>query len=72
MFGKGALIVVLGFSMAFATYQLKLNSAVLSTRDNFNAYYIQTQVKQTAQNAINYGLNQMWLTDTTNATYNIH
>jgi len=72
MFGKGALIVVMGFSIAFSMYQLKLNSAVLSTRDSFNAYYMRTQVQQTALNSINYGLNQMWLTDTLSATYELN
>ena len=44
MFGKGALIMVMGAVIIFSLYQLKLNRSVLSTTDNFNRQFTKTSI----------------------------
>ncbi len=72
MFGKGSLILVLGAVITFSLYQVKLNRAVLSTTDNFNYHYMKTMAHETAQSAMNYAVNDVWVNNTSNANYNIY
>lgn len=60
MFGKGAIITILGFILAFSVYQLKLSHAVLSASDNFNRNYVETVVHETAVSAMNLAINKVW------------
>ncbi|MEJ2634406.1 MAG: hypothetical protein P8184_03830 [Calditrichia bacterium] len=60
MFGKGSVLVILGFILAFATYERKMNRAVMSSSDNFNTYYSKAVVHESAISSINYAINQLW------------
>lgn len=71
MLGKGALIVVFGFVLAFAVYQLKLSRSVTFTTDNFNSYYIRTLVHEEALSAMNFGINKVWHQNVTADTFNV-
>ena len=66
MFGKGTLIIVIGFVSAFSLYQLKLSRAVMSASDNFNYYFTRTQVHEQALTAMNFGINKVWADNVTN------
>ena len=59
MFGKGALIMVMGAVIIFSLYQLKLNRSILSTTDNFNRQYTKTTLEAAAQSAMNYAVNDI-------------
>jgi hypothetical protein len=69
MFGKGSLIIVIGFVMAFSIYQLKLSKAVNATTDNFNYYYIRSLVHEEALSAMNFGINKVWADNVTSANF---
>lgn len=69
MTGKGAIIIVLGFVLAFSNYQVKLNQAVISSADNFNLYYTRTLVHEEALSAMNMAINKVWADNTVDATY---
>ncbi len=60
MLGKGSLLIVLAFSLAFSLYQMKISRAVLSTSDNFNRNYIETAVHESALSATNLAVNKVW------------
>lgn len=60
MFGKGALLVVLGLSMTFAVYQLQLRESRVSTSDDFNLQYTRMLLRETAASAMNIGINKVW------------
>lgn len=71
MFGKGSLLAVFGFITAFSIYQLKLNNAITAVSDNFNEYYVQTVVHQEVINAMNFGVNKVWATETNSDSFQI-
>lgn len=71
MFGKGALIYVAGFAIVFGIYQAKLGTLSVSAADNFNSYYMETLVHESAVSAINYAINDIWANNTTSASYTI-
>ncbi|MBN2008346.1 hypothetical protein JW960_03250 [candidate division KSB1 bacterium] len=71
MFGKGVLIIVVGFVASFSIYQLNLSRSVMSTTDNFNYYYTRTVVHEQALTAMNFGVNKVWADNTTNANFQI-
>jgi hypothetical protein len=71
MFGKGALIYVAGFAIVFGIYQAKLGSLAVSASDNFNEYYIETLVHESAASAMNYAVNDVWANNTTSASYQV-
>jgi len=60
MIGKGAILTVFGFLLAFSIYQVRLSRSVLQTTDNFNRNYIESQVHQAAVSAMNIGINKVW------------
>ncbi|MBN1406243.1 MAG: hypothetical protein JW956_00555 [Calditrichaceae bacterium] len=72
MFGKGALIMVMGAVIIFSLYQLKLNRSILSTTDNFNRQYTKTTLEAAAQSAMNYAINDVMNNGTTDRTYFIY
>ncbi|MEJ2543323.1 MAG: hypothetical protein P8Y99_04590 [Calditrichaceae bacterium] len=72
MFGKGALIMVMGAVIIFSLYQLRLNRSVLSTTDNFNRQYIKTKISAASQSAMNYALNDVLNSGSTDKTYFIY
>jgi hypothetical protein len=71
MLGKGAIIIVLGFVMAFSNYQVRLNHAVIASAENFNLYYIRTVAHEEALSAMNMAINKVWANNTVNTTYNV-
>lgn len=71
MFGKGTLIIVLGFTFAFAFYQLRLAQAVDDTVDNFNVHYMEEVAHQSALTAMNFGIQKVWELGTTSDTFNV-
>ncbi len=71
MLGKGSLIIVMAFVVAISTYQLKLNKSVLSASDNFNYYYMRTMVHENALSAMNFGINKVWIDDTTSGNFTV-
>ncbi len=71
MFGKGALIVVAGFAIAFSTYQLNLSRAATASTDNFNRYYMETLVHNTALSAMNLGINKVWAQNWNSGSFNM-
>ena len=68
MLGRGALIAVIGFAVAFSVYQIKLNRAVVLNQDNYNKYYSETVVHDAVLSAMNVGINKVWDEDWTNGT----
>lgn len=72
MFGKGSLIFVIGFALVFSVYQLNLNRLASGASDNFNEYYIETLVHESAMSAMNMAINEVWVTDdTTSASFTV-
>lgn len=69
MFGKGALIVILGFSIIFAVYQLNLRQKRISTSDDINLQYTRMRVQETAMSAMNVGINKIWNEDWTSGNF---
>jgi hypothetical protein len=69
MVGKGALLIVFGFIMAFSMYQLKMSHNVLATSDNFVNNYMETLLHETALSAMNLAINKVWDQDVTNDTF---
>ncbi len=69
MVGKGALLVVFGFIMAFAIFQVKMSSNVLATSDNFSSNYMETLIHETALTAMNLAVNKVWNTSVNNDTF---
>jgi hypothetical protein len=60
MFGKGAILTVFGFILAFSAYQVRMSSNVLRTSDNFNENYIETLIHETGLSAMNLAVNKVW------------
>ena len=71
MFGKGALIVVFAFVVAMAGYQSKLNRTVVGSNDDFNTHYLKRLTHEGSISAMNYGINDVWANNTTNANFTI-
>lgn len=71
MLGRGAIIIVFSFVVAIAGYQVKLNKAVLATKDNFNFQYKKAQLHETSLSAMNIGINEVWANKTTNANFSM-
>lgn len=71
MFGKGALIYVLGFSLVFGVYTSRLANLATEASDNFYQYYIESQVHEAAQTAMNFAVNDIWANETSSASYTI-
>ncbi|MCK6619859.1 MAG: hypothetical protein HUU32_10355 [Calditrichaceae bacterium] len=72
MFGKGALLVVLGLSMTFAVYQLQLREHRVSSSDDFNLQYTRMLVRETAAGAMNIGINKIWNENWTNGSFTVY
>lgn len=70
MFGKGAIIAVLGFALSFSVYQLRVSRAVMSTSDNFNRYYSQTLLHETSLTGMNMGINKVWHDNWNSGSFN--
>jgi hypothetical protein len=69
MVGKGALLVVFGFILAFSMYQLKMSHNVLATSDNFVNYYMETLIHESALSAMNLAINKVWDQNVTNDSF---
>ncbi len=60
MWGKGALIAVLGFTMTFSFYKLNLSQSIISTGDHIGVQYMQTLLHQNAVSGMNIGIHKAW------------
>ncbi len=61
MGGKGAIFLVLGFSLIFMVVGRNFNSMATATVDNFTAYYYETKVHHIAATGVNLVTNQIFL-----------
>jgi len=71
MFGKGALIYVVGFAIIFGMYTMRLSNLAVRASDNFNEYYIEAQVHEAAQTAMNFAIEDVWQNETSSDAYSI-
>ena len=71
MLGKGAIIVVCGFILAFSTFQIKMSSNVLATSDNFANNFMESLIHETALSAMNMAVNKVWDQDVTADTFSL-
>ncbi|MBN2366306.1 MAG: hypothetical protein EH225_10135 [Calditrichaeota bacterium] len=60
MLGKGAILTVFGFILAFSMYQVRMSSNVLATSDNFNGEFVKTMIHETAISSMNMAINKIW------------
>ncbi len=60
MWGKGALIAAVGFTMIFSVYKINLANAVFSTDGDLNIQFIQLLVEQAAVSGANFGITKAW------------
>ena len=72
MLGKGAILVVFGFILAFSMYQVRMSSNVLATADNFNGQYVETLIHESAISAMNFAINKVWDQHVNNDSFYIH
>jgi hypothetical protein len=72
MLGKGAILTVFGFILAFSMYQVRMSSNVLATSDNFNRQYVETLIHESAISAMNYAINKAWDQGISNDSFYIH
>jgi hypothetical protein len=71
MFGKGSLLVVFGFILAFSIYQNKMGQAVRASSDNFNQYYTSTMIHESAISGLNIGVNKVWDQEISSDSFNV-
>ena len=71
MFGKGALIFVVGFAIIFSIYRLRLDNIILDSKENFDYYYMYTVVHESAVTAMNFGVNKVWALNAVNDTFTV-
>lgn len=69
MLGKGAILCVFGFILAFSSLQFRMSKNVLSSSMNFNDQYLASVMHQTTMSGINMAVNKVWATNTTNDSY---
>jgi len=69
MLGKGAILTVFGFILAFSMYQVRMSKNVMATADNFNTQYVETMVHETALSAMNFAINKVWQTNDTSGSF---
>lgn len=60
MLGKGALLTVFGFILAFSNFQVNMSRNVMSTSDNFNNEYMEVLIHQTSMSVMNLAVNKIW------------
>ncbi len=71
MFGKGAIIAVIGFAIAFSVYQTKMSRTVVSAIDSFNQQYENTRLNHAKLSAMNIGINKAWSEDWLNGNFDL-
>ncbi|MBZ0263940.1 hypothetical protein K8I28_04660 [bacterium] len=71
MFGKGAIIFVMGISMVFSVYQSNLDRSVIEATGNFNTNYMTMLAHESAMSAMNYAINDVWDDETDSVSYQI-
>ncbi len=69
MLGKGAILTVFGFILAFSMYQVRMSRNVMATADNFNTEYVETMIHETALSAMNFAINKVWQTKDTSDSF---
>jgi hypothetical protein len=60
MFGKGSLLLVLGFSMMFMVSGVSFNNMMNSTIDNYSKYYFTAKCRYLADAGVNIINNRLW------------
>jgi len=70
MFGKGALMLITGFSTVFMVYNANMLSRANATVDTFAQYYARSQAAQIAVSAANLACNGLFLSPNWTSTYN--
>lgn len=71
MLGKGAVISVIGFAIAFSVYQTKMSRAVVSAFDSFNRQYAEARLAHAKLSAMNMGINKAWDEDWLNGNFDL-
>ena len=71
MTGRGILILVFSFMVAFSIYQLRLSKAVVSASETFYYSYTKTLVHESALSAMNIGINKVWFSNVTSDNSNV-
>jgi hypothetical protein len=71
MLGKGAILTVFGFILAFSMYQVRMSSNVLTTSDNSSSQYLEALMHETAMSAINIAINKVWDQGVTKDSFNV-
>jgi len=69
MFGKGALMLITGFSTVFMVYNANMLSRANATVDTFAQYYARSQAAQIAVSAANLACNGLFLSPNWTSTY---
>lgn len=60
MFGKGSLIVAVGFSLSMGLYSAKMNRLTVTNSDHLNNSWMKSLVHEGAISGMNYGVNHVW------------
>ncbi len=63
MLGKGAILCVFGFILAFSSLQIRMSRNVLSSYNNFNDEYLVSLIHHTTMSSINLAVNKVWATN---------
>ncbi len=69
MLGKGALLTIFGFILAFSSYQVRLSNNVLAASDNFNDQFVSTMIHQTTLSSMNLAVNKVWAQNVDSDTF---
>ncbi len=70
MFGKAALLLILGYSTIFMVYNLNMVSKANNTVDTYVAYYNKTVASEMASSAANLACNALFSVPSWQSTYN--
>ncbi len=69
MLGKGSILTVFGFILAFSSYQMNMSRNVLATSQNVIDQFLLTQVYQASASGMNIAINRVWSTNSTSDTF---
>ncbi len=72
MFGKGAILIVMSFTISFSIYQLKMSRAVFNSMDSFNQQYVDNELYHAKLSAMNVGVNRVWDENITSGSFNVN
>ena len=61
MFGKGSILIVFGFILAFSSFQVRMSNSVLATSNNVTDQFTATMVYQASASGMNLAINKAWM-----------